>query len=59
MTTQSLSLLNEFEPENVITVDREDGTSVFRQHSTEELARWLEDYSLAEIWEKNIIGGRP
>ena len=26
---------------------------------TEELAVWLEDYSLAEIWEKNIIGGRP
>ena len=59
LTTQSVTLLNEFEPEDIITVDRENGESVFRRHSTEELAVWLEDYSLAEIWEKNIIGGRP
>ena len=59
LTTQSVTFLNEFEPEDIITVDRENGESVFRRHSTEELAVWLEDYSLAEIWEKNIIGGRP
>lgn len=59
LTTQSVTFLNEFEPEDIVTVDRENGESVFRRHSTAELAAWLEDYSLAEIWEKNIIGGRP
>lgn len=59
LTTQSVTLLNEFEPEDVITVDRENGASVFRRHTTNDLAAWLKDYSLAEIWEKNIIGGRP
>jgi len=23
------------------------------------LAKWLEDYSLGQLWEKNEIGGRP
>lgn len=59
MTTQSVNLLNEFEPEDIITVDREAGASVFQRHTRDELAAWLEEYSLAEIWEKNIIGGRP
>lgn len=59
LTTQSVTFLNEFEPEDVITVDREKGASVFQRHTTDDLAAWLEDYSLAEIWEKNIIGGRP
>lgn len=25
----------------------------------ESLKLWLEDYSLGEIWEKNVIGGQP
>jgi len=59
LSTQSISLLNQFEPEDVITVDRIDGASTFTRHTREELAGWLEDYSLADIWEKNIIGGKP
>jgi hypothetical protein len=25
----------------------------------DDLHEWLEDYSLGELWKKNIIGGRP
>jgi len=25
----------------------------------DKLEAWLEDYSLGEIWEKNVIGGGP
>jgi hypothetical protein len=25
----------------------------------DELADWLEEYTLGQLWEKNIIGGRP
>jgi hypothetical protein len=26
---------------------------------TEKLEAWLGDYSLGEVWEKNVIGGGP
>lgn len=57
--TQSASLLNEFEPEDVIVVDREDGQSTFRRLDKANLSEWLENYSLGELWQKNIFGGRP
>ena len=33
--------------------------SIFKRLEESELSSWLSDYSLGEIWEKNIIGGRP
>ncbi len=57
--TQSASLLNEFEPEDVIVVDRRDGQSTFHRLDKAELSEWLEDYGLGELWQKNIFGGRP
>lgn len=59
ISTQSVNLVNEFEPENVIVVDREEGASVFRKLDSEKLSEWLNNYSLGDIWEKNIIGGMP
>jgi predicted ATPase len=59
VSTQSVSLINHFQLDDIVVVDREDNQSVFRRHSADELAGWLEDYSLGEIWEKNLIGGRP
>ncbi len=59
VSTQSASLLDNFEAEDVIVVEREDGASTFKRLSSAELAEWLKDYSLGELWEKNIFGGRP
>lgn len=72
LTTQSVSFLNEFEPEDIITVERGDSTdlsvddfrkrlgeSVFKKHDSESLREWLNAYSLGELWEMNILGGRP
>ncbi|MGI9175033.1 MAG: AAA family ATPase [Rhodothermales bacterium] len=59
MTTQSVTLLNEFEPEQVITVDRIEGASEFKRLTSGELEAWLERYTLGEIWEKNVVGARP
>jgi predicted ATPase len=59
ISTQSVTLLNEFSFENIIVVDRKDHASVLRRLASSELAEWLEDYSLGELWEKNILGGRP
>ncbi len=59
ITTQSPLLLDHFEPEDVIVVDRKDGSSTFERLGKEALSSWLEDYSLGEIWSKNLIKGRP
>lgn len=59
ISTQSVNLVNEFEPENVIVVDREEGASVFKKLDSQKLEEWLNNYSLGDIWEKNVIGGMP
>lgn len=59
VSTQSVSLLNEFSIDDIIVVERKDGASVFNRLSENEFSQWLEDYSLGELWEKNIFGGRP
>ena len=60
VSTQSVPLLNEFSLEDLIIVERnEDGTSDFKHPAAGDLEHWLEDYTLGEMWEKNILGGRP
>jgi hypothetical protein len=39
--------------------DPETGSTVFSRKNEEQLASWLEEYSLSELWEKNVIGGQP
>jgi len=59
VATQSVTLINQLRPEHVWVVDREEGQSVFRHLKEVDMASWLEDYGLGELWEKNIFGGRP
>ena len=57
--TQSTALLNEFEPEDIVVVERQGRESTFRRLRREDLAGWLEEYSLADLWWKNVLGGKP
>lgn len=57
--TQSSTFLNNFNPGDVIVVNRDDRESQFERPDPAKLAEWLEDYNLGEVWEKNIIGGGP
>ena len=59
LATQAPFLVDHFAPEDVIVVDRVDGQSEFRRLSTEKLKKWLEDYSLGDLWLKNELGGGP
>ncbi len=60
LATQSTRLVDEFEPEQIAVLELEEelGTQCKRLDS-KKLSEWLEDYSLSELWEKNIFGGRP
>jgi len=59
ISTQSVTLVNQFTPDDLIIVERQNGSSVFKKLTYQEIESWLENYSLGEAWEKNIIGGRP
>lgn len=59
VSTQSAPLLDFFEPQDVIVVDRKDGASSFRRLDKAELTEWLEQYSLGELWQKNVFEGGP
>lgn len=59
IATQSSSFVSCFEPEDIVVVERKEGSTAFVRPDKERLASWLEDYSLGELWEKNLIGGKP
>ena len=59
ISTQSAPLLNEFAPEDVIVVERTQGQSTFRRLESVHLSEWVEEYTLGELWQKNVLGGRP
>ncbi len=59
VSTQSAPLLDNFAPEEVVVVRRDKGESKFERLDAENLTEWLDEYSMGELWEKNIFGGRP
>ena len=59
VSTQSVELVNEFEAEDLIVVDKQGGASTFKRLQTSALREWLAEYSLGELWNKNLLGGRP
>jgi predicted ATPase len=59
VATQSSLLLDHFAPEDVLVANRVEGGTQLKRLKSEELAAWLEDYSLGQLWEKNEFGGRP
>jgi len=59
IATQSAPFVNNFEPEEVIVVDRAARESTLRRLASKNLKDWLEEYALGELWQKNILGGKP
>lgn len=59
VATQSISLVNNFELEDLVVIDRKGRNSEYHRPDSENLQAYLEEFSTGQIWEKNIIGGRP
>jgi len=59
IATQSLGLVDEFDANQITIIEAENGYSTARRLNKEELKDWLENYSLSELWNKNVLGGRP
>lgn len=60
VSTQSSSLLGAIgDPASVVVVERKGGATTLARLQPEQVDAWLEEYSLGDIWEKGVIGGRP
>lgn len=60
IATQSSNFIDLFEAHDIVVVNKNlDGSSEFIRLDEDELSNWLDEYSLADLWDMNIIGGRP
>ncbi|TWU44938.1 hypothetical protein Q31b_01090 [Novipirellula aureliae] len=59
VSTQSATLLDYFEPSDIVVVSRVKGRSNFERLDSNLLSTWLEDYSVGELWQKNVVQGGP
>lgn len=61
VATQSTAIIDGFSADDVYVIEHDDsiqGTHA-RKLTEKEYHNWLEEYTLSELWNKNIIGGRP
>jgi len=59
VATQSPDLINYFAAEDSIVCNRKEGQSIFTRVSYSSVEVWLDEYSLGELWTKNILSGGP
>jgi predicted ATPase len=59
ISTQSASFIDHFTADDIIVVEHDEGESRFVGQTVESLSKWLERYTLSQVWSKNLIGGRP
>ena len=60
LTTHSPDLIDAAEPEEVIPIERApSGSTQLRPLDAPQLARWMEDFRLGELWRMRQIGGVP
>lgn len=59
VATQSPALIDQFGIDDIIVINREKGASTFQRLKEKDFSEWLEDYSVGELWTKNVIAGGP
>lgn len=57
VATQSPLLIDQFSLKDLIVARRQDGASILERLKEEDYAAWLEDYSVGELWTKNVFEG--
>lgn len=59
VATHSDRLIRFLEPREVLICDLEEGEARMTWADTLDLDKWLEDYTLDQVWAMNVMGGRP
>ena len=57
VATQSPLLIDQFAIDDIVVVNRKNGQSSFERLKEDDFSQWLEDYSVGELWTKNVIQG--
>ncbi len=57
--TQSPLLVDTFELDEVFVLELRDGRTELHTPDAHQLQTWLEEFSVGELWQKNLLGGRP
>ena len=60
VATQSPLLVDVFDLDEIIVLDLDDGRTIFRRLDPTTYRNWIdESFTLGELWQKNLLGGRP
>jgi predicted ATPase len=59
LSTQSLKVLDQFDASSVVVAERQAGETILRRPDPSQLASWLSEFRLSEVYESNLLGGRP
>ena len=57
--TQSPRFLDSFDLHEIVVLELRDGRTLCRRLASQEYQRWIEEFSPGQLWEKNLLGGRP
>ena len=58
-STQSATFADFFDIQDIIIADTKENATVFNRLDEEKYKEWFEEYSVGEMWQKNLIGGVP
>lgn len=59
VATQSPSFLDFFDANDVLVFEAPDESTKVKRLNQDELSAWAQEYTLSELWDKNVIGGQP
>ncbi len=58
-STQSVTFADYFDVEDIIVADTQDNSTILKKIDTKEYEKWIEEYTVGDLWQKNVIGGVP
>ena len=59
VATQSPLLVDGFDLNQILVLDLHEGRTEVRCLKENDYRHWLEEYTTGELWQKNLLGGRP
>ncbi len=59
VSTHSPQLVSKLSPDQLVIAEKEDGETTLRSLSGEQLEKWLQEFTLGDLWLAGHFGGRP
>ena len=59
VATQSPLFLDFFDANDVLVFEAPNEITTVKRLNQDELSAWAQEYTLSELWDKNVIGGQP